>query len=269
MVSRGPPLLMISDYMAVAASVCDGAGASTGLRESTEGSLMDCQVKLVLFDLDGTIIDTMGHYARIASKLIAETLQSITPKEALERYLETSGRSFRDQLRLIGVPEDKVEELAARFEEEKKRLLQSVKPNPLVVERIKRLRRAGLKTALSTNNECSVVERLDWLSTLFDVILCHDPARGDGKGDPHLRRLLEKGYRRCEIVFVGDSDYDLETYQRLGIRVLRTQGLWRRDDRVIEEILGQLRARGTPKTLTEYEAESVEGPSRPGRIPLL
>jgi len=244
-------------------------GASTGLRESTEGSLMDCQVKLVLFDLDGTIIDTMGHYARIASKLIAETLQSITPKEALERYLETSGRSFRDQLRLIGVPEDKVEELAARFEEEKKRLLQSVKPNPLVVERIKRLRRAGLKTALSTNNECSVVERLDWLSTLFDVILCHDPARGDGKGDPHLRRLLEKGYRRCEIVFVGDSDYDLETYQRLGIRVLRTQGLWRRDDRVIEEILGQLKARGTPKTLTEYEAESVEGPSRPGRIPLL
>ena len=205
---------------------------------------MDCRVRLVLFDLDGTIIDTMSHYARIASKLIAETLQSITPKEALERYLETSGRSFREQLHLIGVPEGMVEELAARFEEEKKSLLRGVRPSPLVVKRITMLRRAGLKVALSTNNECSVIERLEWLHALFDIVLCHDPVRGDGKGDPHLRRLLEKGYRRCEIVFVGDSDYDLETYQRLGIRVLRTRGLWRRDDRAVEEILDLLKYEG-------------------------
>lgn len=203
---------------------------------------MDCHVRLVLFDLDGTIIDTMGHYARIASKLIVGALQSITPEEALERYLETGGRSFRDQLRLMGVPEVMVEELAARFEEEKRSLLKSVRPSPLVVERINRLKRAGLKAALSTNNECSVIERLDWLHALFDIVLCHDPVRGDGKGDPHLRRLLELGYRRCEIAFVGDSDYDLDTYQRLGVRVLRTRGLWRGDDRVVEEILGLLEA---------------------------
>ena len=198
-----------------------------------------CRPRLVLFDLDGTIIDTMGEYAEAAAEIISRHT-GISREEARRRYLSLSGRSFREQLRLMGVPEDKIEVIAREFEEAKKTILERHRPGKLVWDRIGLLRDCGLRVALSTNNECSLVERIDWMRSLFDIILCHDPEKGIGKGLPHLRVLEEQGYRRCEIVFVGDSDYDLEVYKPYGVRSIRTRGLWKPDDTAIEEILGEL-----------------------------
>lgn len=196
-----------------------------------------CRLRLVMFDLDGTIIDTMEVYAGLASQIISNMVEGLNKDRVREVYLATAGRSFRDQLQAIGVPGEMIEEIAARFEESKIESLRDVRPAGRVVERIKLLKRSGLRIALSTNNECRVIEGLDWARELFDYILCHDPDRGIGKGKPHLEMLLEAGFRRCEIVFVGDSDYDLEVYRPLGVKTLRTRGLWRADDNTVEKIL--------------------------------
>ncbi len=202
----------------------------------------ECRPRLVLFDFDGTIIDTMGEYADAAAALIAEAT-GLPWREAREEYLRLSGRSFRDQLRLIGVPPDKIEWVARRFEEQKIMILEKHRPDRLVWDRIARLRRCGLKTAVSTNNECHIVARVDWLGELFDIVLCHDPATGKGKGLSHLKELEGLGYHPCSIVFVGDSDYDLDVYKPYGVKTVRTRGLWVPDDRAIDSILGEVGCR--------------------------
>jgi phosphoglycolate phosphatase-like HAD superfamily hydrolase len=194
---------------------------------------------LVLFDLDGTIIDTMGKYAEIAAELISK-YTTIPKEEARRRYLQLSGRPFRDQLKLMGIDERILEEIAREFERKKIDILAHSSPQPIVYDRINRLKRAGLKTALSTNNECHLVKLVKWMNKVFDFVLCHDPRLGLRKGLPHLERLESMGFRRCEIIFVGDSDYDLEVYKPYNIRAVRTKGLWKDNDRTVDLILEML-----------------------------
>jgi beta-phosphoglucomutase-like phosphatase (HAD superfamily) len=196
----------------------------------------NCRPRVILLDLDGTVIDTMGAYADIASRLLEEKA-GVPGDRARKLYLSTAGMAFRDQLRVIGVPEGLIEEIARLFEEEKKGVLSDLEI-PREVERFTmELRRRGLRVALSTNNECSVIRSMRGLNGLFDLILCHDPERRLRKGLDHVRELREAfGVRECEIVFVGDSDYDIRLYKGLGVRVLRTAGLWRDAQRVMKMI---------------------------------
>jgi len=193
--------------------------------------------RIVLLDFDGTIVDTMKHYEEKAAELISRA----TPKsleEALRFYRDTAGRAFREQLRLAGVPEDLIEPLAREFEEYKRRLLSEVRLDPTTRKRIEDLRGAGLRVYLSTNNECSVIASNPRLTSVFDGVLCYDASRGLYKGEPHLRMIMEReGVEPGEVVFIGDSQYDINLYGSLGSLTVQTRGLWRPDDMAVEEVL--------------------------------
>jgi phosphoglycolate phosphatase-like HAD superfamily hydrolase len=215
----------------------------------------------VLFDFDGTIIDTMQVYAQIAAGLISREL-GIDMSEAARRYLSLSGRPFREQLLLLGIDPGKVEKLARIFEEKKLPILLRVEPDEVTKYRLRLLRSAGLKLALSTNNECRLVRRLKWAYDLFDIVLCHDPEKGLAKGLPHLKELEMRGFRSCEIIFVGDSDYDLEVYRPYGVSVVKTSGLWRREDKAVEEILSLLRSNACSTHADNYDSKQHSNRSR-------
>jgi len=194
--------------------------------------------RVVLLDFDGTVIDTMHEYAEKAAHLIAEAT-GLPLEEAHKLYMETAGRAFREQLRLVGVPEGLVEALAREFETYKKGLLARARLDPLVVERIEKLRRAGLRVYLSTNNECEVVGSNRELTAHFDGVLCYDKERGLFKGRPHVELVKRvEGVEPGEIVFIGDSDYDIQLYEGLGVRTVRTRGLWLPGDRAVDTVLG-------------------------------
>ncbi len=178
----------------------------------------------------------MREYAKVVGELVSPVL-GISKDKVEKIYMQLSGRPFREQLELMGVPKTEIDKLAKMFEEKKKEILRRHKPSELVWERINKLRNHGIKTALSTNNECTLVKEIEWINRLFDIILCHDPKRNISKGFSHLKQLYDSGFKNDEIIFVGDSDYDLEVYAPYNIASLRTIGLWKDEDKVIETIL--------------------------------
>ncbi|MEM4475628.1 MAG: HAD family hydrolase, partial [Fervidicoccaceae archaeon] len=95
---------------------------------------------------------------------------------------------------------------------------------------VEELKMKGCFVALSSNNECQLVEMLRGVERL-DLVLCFDGS-SHKKGRPHLETLRKRlGVEPEEAVFVGDSDYDLEVYAREGVRVLRTSGLFSSSER--------------------------------------
>ncbi len=178
----------------------------------------------------------MNEYADAVADIVSPVL-GIDKETVRQKYLSLSGRPFREQLRLMGVPPDKIEDLAIEFERRKVEILNRHRPNRIVWKRLTKLKSHGIQTALSTNNECHLVEDITWMNELFDIVLCHDPINGLSKGEPHLSKLEELGYSRDKIIFVGDSDYDLEVYAPYGVKSVKTVGLWRQDDDAVDTIL--------------------------------
>lgn len=207
----------------------------TGFPEVAGGVFETCKPRVILLDFDGTIVDTMGAYAEEAARIL-EAL-GLPRDRVLSLYRETAGMAFRDQLRLLGLEDSMIEEVARLFEESKKSMLARLKLDSRVVEFVVRAKMLGLSVYVSTNNECDVVMSNEDLVRVFDGILCHDPARGLRKGKDHLELLREMfNLRECEVLFIGDSDYDLELYRRLGVRVLRTRGLWLDANALLQEV---------------------------------
>lgn len=194
------------------------------------------KIKAVLFDFDGTVIDTMVYYAEIASKILKEEC-GLDQDFAKRLYLSTAGRDFPTQLKLMGISGEKANRAYKRFLEEKKLVLRKSEISRYAIELIEKLKAMGLVTAVSTNNECHLVRMVRGIER-FDEVLCFD-GREYRKGLPHLLTLLGK-YRlkEEEVLFIGDSDYDIEIYSKLGIRSLKTKGIFDEDEvnKILKEI---------------------------------
>ena len=163
--------------------------------------------QLLIFDLDGTLIDTMGDYADKAAALIFEHYG--TPRaEARRRYFETSGLPFDQQLEQIFPGEPGNTKVAQMFESWKDGYLTNV-TLPFETEQLLRgWRDAGFCVAISSNNLEPYVRRLARCWPV-DAALGYRVKDGFGKGEPHFQKLEEHfGFSREQMLFIGDSPND-------------------------------------------------------------
>ncbi len=175
------------------------------------------KARLIVFDLDGTLIDTMGDYADRAAMLI-ETHYGRDFDWARRRYLETSGLPFIRQLDALFPGDARNEAVAEAFERWKDGYLAGhARLAPDVSRLLEDLRARGLRLAISSNNLEPYVTRLarDWP---VDAALGYRPEDGFGKGEPHFR-WLEAQFRtpRGEMLFVGDSTNDARLAREAGV----------------------------------------------------
>ena len=76
--------------------------------------------KVVVFDFDGTVVDSMDSFADIAADVMPR-YYSISGEEAKRLYLETSGIPFFQQLEQLFPNNENNDKAAHDFEETKKR----------------------------------------------------------------------------------------------------------------------------------------------------
>lgn len=172
--------------------------------------------RAVLFDFDGTLVDTMGSFADLAGALIAEA-HGWTVAEGRAAYLRTSGIPFFQQLEVLFPGDPGNAALVERFETGKLRFYEGKGLLPDVPPAIAALRAHGIRVVVSSNNYTRVVEQfLRTQDVVFDLVL----GFGDGqaKGEPHFARTLaELGLARHELLFVGDSVRDGELALGAGV----------------------------------------------------
>jgi len=186
-------------------------------------------VKAVLFDLDGTLVDSAPDLHVAANLLMMEngrdplTLPEVTSMigDGVPKLVERSFAATGD------VPDD--DELA----DQSKRFLEFYEPHaadlskpfPGGVECLKRLKDAGYILAVCTNKPYGAT--MEMLRTLgldehLSVVIGGDTMPGVKKPDPrHLQAALDKldvGPR--EAVMVGDNSNDVNAAKGAGIPVI-------------------------------------------------
>lgn len=113
-----------------------------------------------MFDLDGTLINTMNGFADVAADVMTE-LHGLDRATARRRYLETSGLPFRQQVELIAPVHPNNDTAGALFEEARKRIhADRGDLDDATTHALERMRAMGLRLVVSSNSSQSFVDEL-------------------------------------------------------------------------------------------------------------
>lgn len=210
-------------------------------------------IDLVVFDLDGTLVDSRTDLARATNALVRELGGRPLAEDAVAGMVgEGAGVLVRRALDAAGLDPatpGALERFLALYDE---RLLDNTRPYPGMAETLAALA-SGRPLAVLTNKPAEATARiLDALHLrgYFGAVVGGDSSHGR-KPDPaaleHLAREAGAGIART--LMVGDSDIDLRTARAAGARICLCRygfgyrfgpGAFRGDEWFIDEPRGLL-----------------------------
>ncbi len=189
-------------------------------------------IRAVVFDLDGTLIDSAPDIWRAANQVLEGEGLPLVTFEQSRGFIGRGARVFveRMELAVTGANDPaRTAHLHARFLHFYERAHEGTQVYPHVNETLEGLRGQGLRLGLCTNKPLrptqAVLAHLGW-DGLFESVIGGD-SLPVAKPDPApLLAVLEgMGLGLPEIAYIGDSETDAETAERAGARFgLYTEG---------------------------------------------
>jgi len=178
---------------------------------------MDFVIKAVVFDLDGTLVDSVELIIVSFQHAVREVLGKELSREESIAHV---GRPLREQM-LIFSPEH-VDELVSTYRDfnhrEHDRMLTLYEG---IIGLLDRLGKRGVKLGIVTSKSRLTTQMafdLTGIEPYFSVTVCADEsARNKPNPDPILLSLAKLGVEPNEAAFVGDSPADIQAANAAGV----------------------------------------------------
>lgn len=183
--------------------------------------------KLVIFDLDGTLIDTLEDIANACNYALG---QCGCPTRRLEEYNMRVGRGIYNLFR-YALPEDRrSEEMVMKMRDHfvpyyNEHICDCTKPYPGIIEMMDNLSQKGIRLAVASNKYQEGTETLvRKFFGEYDIVKVLGQREGQPiKPDPAIVHEILKctsGISEKEVVYCGDSDVDMQTGLNAGVRTI-------------------------------------------------
>ena len=183
-------------------------------------------VQAVLFDMDGTLLDSFEQYRRALTAAMEDF--DVEPPST-QRIRGLIGLPGLEVVRAVGVPSEQAYKVWIRWAEWEGRLANLVRPFPGILHVLERLRAAGYDLGIVTSRPRISLDAtqaaLDLVPRVDVVVTRDDTANGKPHPDPILHALQRLEVSPAQGIYVGDTRYDIEAGQRAGcLTVLATWG---------------------------------------------
>ena len=181
--------------------------------------------KAVIFDVDGTLIDSVDLHAQSWQDAFREYGRDI-PLDDIRMQIGKGG----DELMPVFLSEEDIEAIGEELEERrgailKERYLPKVKAFPGVRDLIEHLRVQGLRIALASSakeDELETYKEVADIEDLVDVQTSSDDADNSKPNPDIFLAALEKlgNPDPQDVIVVGDTPYDAEAASQAGLRTI-------------------------------------------------
>ena len=182
-------------------------------------------VQAILFDIDGTLLDSVDYHAHAWEEILARHGIDVT-FDAVRAQIGKGG----DQLLPVFVPKPMLERVGEQIKQErsqyfKEKYLPKVRPFPKVPELFQRIRQDGKQIVLASSGkreEVDVYKRIAGIEDLVDADTSSDEAdRSKPHPDIFVVALKKLGNPDpATVVAVGDTPYDAEAAGKAGIKTI-------------------------------------------------
>lgn len=182
-------------------------------------------MRAVIFDIDGTLLDSVDLHARAWVEAFAH-FGVETGFAEVRRQIGKGG----DELMPVFLSEERIaregETIEAyRSDLFKRRYLSEVRPCPGVRPLFEHIRSAGLKIALASSGKRSEVEHYTEILEIGDLVDVATSSDDADRSKPHpdiFEAALAKldGVPPDAIIVVGDTPYDAEAAAKAGLRTV-------------------------------------------------
>ena len=177
--------------------------------------------KLVIFDLDGTVLDTLGDLANAVNAALAMHSYPTHSIEAVRTMIGNGVANLISRATPQGTSDEECAEILADFKAYYREHVNDI-TNPFdgILALLKALNDAGVKVGINSNKYDAALQSLCRIH--FDGL--YDYAVGESEVTPRkpdptaAKRIMDAmGVKPEESIYIGDSNVDLNTAANAGI----------------------------------------------------
>ena len=203
----------------------------------------------VLFDMDGTVLDTLDDLYDSVNRSLAEFSLPPVSKAHVRRCLGNGAAYLVSHSVPSGCsPELEAEVLAFYKPWYDAHCLIKTKPYDGILQLMETLRADGVSQAIISNKPDSAVQELAeaFFPGLMDVVIGESPAvKRKPSPDTVLAAASQMGLMASDCVYIGDTEVDLETARNAGMDCIPVSWGFRTEE--------QLRAAGAEEIIRSPE----------------
>lgn len=215
--------------------------------------------KLAVFDLDGTILNTLDDLAGSVNYCMKKFNMPERTIDEVRRFVGNGIRKLIERAVPSGTPESLIKEVHEVFNQHYKlHCKDKTKPYDGIEELITSLNNKGIKSAVVSNKADFAVKILceDFFSGLFIDAVGEKESEGVRKkpAPDSVNKVIEnfkKNFNskitKKDIVYIGDSDVDIQTAKNAEVDCISVDWGFRDDDFLIKN--GASKIVSTPKEL--------------------
>ena len=219
--------------------------------------------KVIIFDLDGTLLDTLGDLATAVNHALSEHGMPTHSIDDVRRFVGNGVRLLMERAVPDGADNPMFEETFSCFREYyTAHSLDTTRPYDGVMEMLRDLKEKGCRMAVVSNKFYTATQALcrHFFADTIEVAIGENEAGGIRKKpapDTVEEALRQLGVGKENAIYVGDSDVDIATARNSGLPCLSV--LWGfRDREFLEQHGGDWFVKTPGEVLTQLKLAKVE-----------
>lgn len=182
------------------------------------------KIENFIFDIDGTLIDTIDMYMPAMIETLAKYVRPVAPDKVEQTKHELFGITGQDALRIAGISEEKIPEIQKDWFNLAYERADRAKVIPGIPEMLAELaRRPDTKMAIATSKQADeyqeyFVNRYDFAKFFQVAITSADTKKHKPEPEPILAAMDKMGADPATTVYVGDTINDLKAAHAAGVK---------------------------------------------------